>query len=168
MQLHTTPPDDASQLPTVEFLTDYAALAFMETVLNQYPAVTLDHFQPSEPLLALASIVLPLSKHVNPPSPDLIQPPVSFFLAKSRSDWPQWELAMGSEFCRLQEKEVFERVPSLPPGRKAIPLMWVYDFKQVPDSGMLKEKVRFVVLGNLQGALDHGETYSAVAKATSI
>ena len=33
---------------------------------------------------------------------------------------------------------------------------------------MLREKVRLVVLGDLQGALDHGETYSAIVKATSI
>ena len=34
--------------------------------------------------------------------------------------------------------------------------------------GTPKEKVRLVVLDNLQGALDHEEIYSAVAKATSI
>ena len=34
MQLHLTPPDNASQPPSVDFVADYAALAFVETVLS--------------------------------------------------------------------------------------------------------------------------------------
>ena len=168
LQLHPTPPDDASRPPSVDFIADYAALAFAETVLSQYPSITLDYCPLPMPPVTLATFTEPTSGRTEPPSPDLAQPPASFHLAKLRSDWPRWEDAMGSEVHSLREKGVFEKVSGLPPGRKAIPLMWVYDFKHVPDTGGLKEKARLVVLGNLQGALDHGETYSAVAKATSI
>lgn len=34
LQLHPTPPDSASQPPSVDFVADYAALAFAETVLS--------------------------------------------------------------------------------------------------------------------------------------
>lgn len=37
-----------------------------------------------------------------------------------------------------------------------------------PVGEIVSEKARVVVLGNLQGALDHGKTYSMVAKAISI
>ena len=154
MQLHLTPPDNASQPPSIDLVTDYAALAFVETVLSRYPSVTLD-LSPLLSSLALTNVVEPILIRADAPSPDLAQPPASFRIAKTRSDRSHWELAMGSEFQSLQEKDVFERVPRLPPGRKAIPLMWVYDFKHLLESGVVKEKARLVVLGNLQGALDH-------------
>ena len=46
--------------------------------------------------------------------------------------------------------------------------MWVYAYKYGPVGEIRNEKAGVVVLGNLQGALDHSDTYSAVAKATSI
>ena len=45
--------------------------------------------------------------------------------------------------------------------------MWVYDLKNRPGRDTL-EKARVVVLGNHQGSLDFGDTYLAVAQATSI
>lgn len=69
---------------------------------------------------------------------------------------------MCREKQSLEGKHVFERVSSLPTGRKAIPLMWVYDIKGGPGRDTI-EKARVVVLGNCQGSLDFSETYSAVA-----
>ena len=63
---------------------------------------------------------------------------------------------------------MFERVSILPEGQRAIPLMWVYDFKHGPQGEILSAKARVVILGNCQGVLNVGETYSAVAKSTSI
>ena len=70
---------------------------------------------------------------------------------------------MGVEVRSLTEKGVFKSVLQLPPGRKAIPLMWVYTYKYGPVGEIVNKKVQMVVLGNLQGVLDHGEMYSAVA-----
>lgn len=83
-------------------------------------------------------------------------------------DWLKWEQAMQWEVTSLEEKQVFEQVAVLPEGRRAIPLMWVYDFKHGPQGEIVSEKARVVILGNRQGVLDVGETYSAVAKSTSI
>ena len=75
---------------------------------------------------------------------------------------------MRCEVESLEQKGVFERVPRLPQGRKAIPLMWVYDHKTGPLGEMLNEKARVVILGNRQGVLDFGDTYSVVARSNSI
>ena len=57
LQLHPTPPNDASHPPSIKLLTEYAALTFMETVLDQYPTITLNHYQQYKPLLTLAGTV---------------------------------------------------------------------------------------------------------------
>ena len=46
--------------------------------------------------------------------------------------------------------------------------MWVYDHKHGPVEEILSEKAQVVILGNHQGALDFGDTYSTVACTNSI
>ena len=46
--------------------------------------------------------------------------------------------------------------------------MWVYDHKHGPVGEILSEKAQVVILGNYQGALDFGKTYSAIAHTNSI
>ena len=165
LQLHTSPPSDAEPPPpSVDFVVEYAALAYAEGVVSEFAGndsimVDVEACAPS-PVVAF-TVLHGGDESVPDYARDMSQPPASYKLARGRSDWDKWEAAMCCEWDSLQEKCIFEHVPSLPAGRKAIPLMWVYDLKGGPGRETI-EKARVVVLGNCQGALDFRETYSAV------
>lgn len=168
LQLHVpTEAEPPPELPLADFLADYATLAFVESLVSNAPSVLLEDLKEHCLLNAPIEVALAaLSYQID--QPRLHRPPTSYKLALDHTDWPSWESAMVQEVKSLEEKGVFEHVPSLPPGRCVIPLMWVYDFKHDPAGEILSEKARVIVLGNRQGVLDVGETYSAVAKSTSI
>ena len=154
-------------LPSAEFLADYATLAFVESLVADAPFLSLEDLEDHCILSAPVEVAFSALSYTTS-QPSLHKPPASYKLALDRSDWMNWEAAMQREVKSLEEKGVFERVPSLPHGRRAIPLMWVYDFKHGPAGEILSEKARVVILGNRQGVHEVGETYSAVAKSSSI
>lgn len=162
-----TETEPISELPSAEFLADYAALAFMESLVADAPFVLLEDLEECCILNAPVEVAFSALSFTTG-QPSLHKPPASYKLALDRSDWLSWESAMQQEVQSLKEKGVFERVPALLPGRRAIPLMWVYNFKHGPAGEILSEKVRVVILENCQGVLEVGETYTAVAKPSSI
>ncbi|RDB19170.1 hypothetical protein Hypma_014224 [Hypsizygus marmoreus] len=89
--------------------------------------------------------------------------------AMSRPDAEVWRAAMKREHDSLQERGVFQPT-TLPKGRKAIGVRWVYDFKLNPDGSIIrgKRKARLVAQGFNQRPEDYGNTYAPVAKLTSI
>ena len=161
LQLRTSDPSKSDPLPPpVDFVADYAALAYAEGVLSEFvdEDPTLADVEACAPSPIVAFATLHVDDSIPDRARDMSHPPASYKLTRQRPDWLKWKAAMGQEKSSLEEKHVFERVPALPPGRKAIPLMWVYDLKNGPGGDTL-EKARVVVLGNRQGSLDFGDTF---------
>ena len=100
---------------------------------------------------------------------DLSKIPFSYSEAIARPDAPVWRAAMDRERQSLVDMGAFEEA-DLPPGKKAIGLKWVYDFKtdalgvKIPG----KEKARLVAQGYTQRPDQYGETYAPVAKIASV
>lgn len=99
---------------------------------------------------------------------DLTRPPEDYDEAISRSDRDIWIAAMKREVVGLDERKAYS-VSDLPPGRKAIGVRWVYDYKRdefgTPIPG--KEKGRLVAQGFSQRPEDFNHTYAPVPKLTS-
>ena len=76
---------------------------------------------------------------------------------------------MECEMASLRARDAFEPA-SLPRGRKAIGVHWVYAFKYNPDGSIIrgKEKARLVAQNFSQCPEDFDETYAPVARMTSI
>jgi len=76
---------------------------------------------------------------------------------------------MLRELDSLKARSAFECM-TLPSDRKAIGLHWCYAYKYNPDGSIIvgKEKARLVAQGFSQRPEDYGNTYSPVAKMTSI
>ena len=154
---------------SVNFVAEYAAMAYARGVVSEFAdddsiladvkACTLS------PVVAFA--VLYGDESIPNHARDMLHAPTSYKFTQAQLDWLKWEAAMCQEKNSLEEKHIFEHVPALPAGQKAIPLIWVYSLKTGPGRDTI-EKARVVVLGNHQGSLDFGETYSAVAQAMSI
>ncbi|RDB14617.1 Retrovirus-related Pol polyprotein from transposon TNT 1-94 [Hypsizygus marmoreus] len=104
-----------------------------------------------------------------PRTHDLTKPPDNYAQAMSRPDADVWRAAMQREYASLQERGVFQPT-TLPKGRKAIGVRWVFDYKLNPDGSIIrgKEKARLVAQGFNQRPEDYGNTYAPVAKMTSI
>ena len=76
---------------------------------------------------------------------------------------------MQRELTSLETRNAFERT-MLPPGRKAIGVRWIYDYKYHPDGSIIrgKEKARLVAQGFSQHPEDYGQTYAPVVKLASV
>ena len=72
---------------------------------------------------------------------DLLKPPESYHEACSRPDASVWRAAMDREVDSLHARNAFEPA-SLPRGRKAIGVRWVFAFKYHPDGSILRGKER--------------------------
>ncbi len=75
---------------------------------------------------------------------------------------------MDTEKSTMDEKGVFDPMPvqTLPSGKKAISLRWVFVWKDTEEGKVVK--ARIVAQGHLQHPDDYGNTYAPVAKMTSI
>lgn len=75
----------------------------------------------------------------------------------------QFMTACGTELSKIRERGTYKEA-ILPPGQRATPLMWVFDYK-FDDSGYLvKHKARLVVRGDLvppNGKRTHSDTLAA-------
>lgn len=100
---------------------------------------------------------------------DLSKAPENYYEATHRSDGDVWLTAMKAEMASLHTQGVL-RPATLPPGRKAIGVRWVYAFKLNPDGSIIrgKEKARLVTQGFSQHPDDYGNTYAPVATLRSI
>ena len=100
---------------------------------------------------------------------DLLKPPESYHEACSHPDASIWRGAMNCEMDSLHTHNAFEPA-DLPCSHKAIGVQWVYAYKYNPDGTIIqgKEKARLVAQGFSQRPEDFDETYTPVAKMTSI
>ena len=101
---------------------------------------------------------------------DRITEPKTHVQARKSLDWPQWEAAELRELKSLEANKCFQPV-TLPPGTRALPLMWLYKLKYDDASTVETRKIsvykaRLVVLGNrAQAGVDYDETFSPVIRA---
>ncbi|KAJ9565416.1 hypothetical protein OSB04_001382 [Centaurea solstitialis] len=79
-----------------------------------------------------------------------------------------WQKAMEEEITALEQNQTWELVPR-PRDIKPISCKWVYKIKRRPDGSIERYKARLVARGfSQQYGLDYDETFSPVAKITTI
>ena len=81
----------------------------------------------------------------------------------------QWEKAIATEYDTLRNTGMFEWVPSLPHGRKAVGSHFVFREKHNGNGNLVKHKAHIVAKGFLQVPReDFLETFSSMAKFTTL
>lgn len=81
---------------------------------------------------------------------------------------PGWRKAMIAEMEALHSNHTWDLVP-LPPGKSKVGCRWIFTPKVGPDGNLDRLKARLVAKGYTQiFGLDYGDTFSPVAKMTSI
>ena len=93
--------------------------------------------------------------------------PRTFTEAMASKDRDLWQEAIKKEIQSHIDNETL-RPCTLPSGRKAVPLGWVFKIKDNPD-GSKRYKARIIMKGFLQReVVDFVDTYAPVAKWSSI
>ena len=92
---------------------------------------------------------------------DLSRPPVTQREAYSRPDADEWRASEKVECTSLRDMGTFETT-TLPPGRRAISLRWVYAYKYDENGKVISKKSRVVACGDTQRSEDFNRTYAPV------
>ena len=150
-------------------ISDFVSLSIADDILNTEPAIDLASLEQASLNSYCFLTSLDHLRFQRPISFDLRKPPESYHEALARPDSEVWLAAMRRELDSLEARSAFERT-TLPSDRKAIGLRWCYAYKFNPDGTIIvgKEKARLVAQGFSQRPEDYGNTYSPVAKITSI
>ena len=95
--------------------------------------------------------------------------PATIAEARRSSYWTEWLSAMHEELASLKAKGVYEEIPSLPPGRKAVQCKWVLHIKRDKSGDISHFKARLVAKGFTQiPGQDFTFTFAPVARWDSI
>jgi len=80
-----------------------------------------------------------------------------------------WLKAAYDEMTYITQMAVFEILPNMPVGRKALPAKWVFSTKKSRDGKIIKFKARWVACSDLQKkGVDYHETFAPVANLASV
>lgn len=94
--------------------------------------------------------------------------PENFKDIYGRPDKDEWFFAVNEELKSMQDNNVWEIVTP-PKGAKLLSSKWVFRTKMDENGNLVRHKARLVVKGFLQKeGIDYNETYSPVAKLTTI
>lgn len=94
--------------------------------------------------------------------------PKSFADAMNRPDSKHWWDALCTEIKAIIQNKTWDLV-DLPPGKRTIPLKWVFRIKRDAKGNFEKYKARIVVKGYSQVAgLDFNETFAPVVRVDSV
>uniref|UniRef100_A0A2N9F8W6 Integrase catalytic domain-containing protein n=1 Tax=Fagus sylvatica TaxID=28930 RepID=A0A2N9F8W6_FAGSY len=138
-----------SALPTLPFSTAACSKSGMPYALSS--TLSYNRLCPSHKHYALALTTL--------------SEPSSFVQANK---FPEWREAMQAELQALETNNTWI-LTSLPIGKQAIGCKWVYKVKLKSDGTLERYKARLVAKGyNQQEGLDYSETFSPVAKFTTV
>uniref|UniRef100_A0A2N9EJA7 Reverse transcriptase Ty1/copia-type domain-containing protein n=1 Tax=Fagus sylvatica TaxID=28930 RepID=A0A2N9EJA7_FAGSY len=157
---------------TPSYLQDYhCQMALTDTA---FPATSSSNAGPSMPSSSGKPHALSSSlsySHLSPSHKSFalalttMSEPTSFAQA---SQIPHWREAMLSEFTALEANHTWV-VTALPPGKQPIGCKWVYKVKLKADGTLERYKARLVAKGyTQQEGLDYSETFSPVAKFTTV
>lgn len=152
---------------------------YRDFVINSVTAIPSSLSTPSLPF----SIPVPSSGSCYPLSDYLVYDRIStnhrsYIIALSTNIEPKyfkqamkekvWRDAMKAEIEALERNHTWD-LQELPPNKRALGCKWVYTIKLRSDGTIERYKARLVVLGNNQKeGLDYKETFSPVAKMTTV
>ena len=96
-------------------------------------------------------------------------PPMSYSEARSRADYKtRWLPAMQKQLGAFDKQHVYDLIDAKP-GIQVLPGKWVYDDKYDIDGNHIRDRARWVICGNFEGAFTNPhEAYSAVASRISV
>jgi hypothetical protein len=95
--------------------------------------------------------------------------PNTYTEAMASSFADQWYAAMKIQIDKLTKKHTWDLVPRpRDPETQILPGKWVFDLKCDANDFVLEFRARWVVCGNFQKGLDHGDTYSPVVNEVAV
>jgi len=150
-------------------ISDFVSLSLADDILTAEPLVNLASLEYDTLSHYCLLMSLDCQCFQCPITYNLWKPPDSYHEALAHPDSQVWLTAMRRELDSLETRSVFE-CTTLPSDRKAIGLCWCYTYKYHPDGSIIvgKEKAQLVAQGFSQQPEDYRNTYSPVAKMTSI
>jgi hypothetical protein len=154
--IHNDEDDEISV--TDEAASDTSEHNSSHPTLPTVPPVVYDEITVQKPPTVLSIMFGPLADST----------PKSFTDAMSRPDKQQWWDALVAEIKAVIQNQTWSLV-DLPPGKRAIPLKWVFKVKHDAKGNFEKYKARIVVKGYSQVAgLDFNETFAPVVRVESV
>jgi len=146
----------------------------VDAEIKENPWQTGIHDQPSEEFNAATTsnpprrstrMKKPNAKYANAAVVEGVKEPETFTEASQNSNWNK---AMEEEITALQQNQTWDLVPR-PEDVEPISCKWVYKIKRRTDGTIERLKARLVARGfSQQYGLDYDETFSPVAKLTSV
>ena len=88
--------------------------------------------------------------------------------ARRSERWPAWQQAMTAEMKQMEDRDVFQILPTLPRGAKALRTHFVLDEKFDAAGNFEKLKARLVADGNHQNKETFEQVASPTARITSV
>ena len=92
--------------------------------------------------------------------------------ARKRTDWPEFEAAINSEYAQMNDDEVYDIHPGgrLPDGANLIGSMTILNIKRdtLNEGKILKYKARLVALGNQQQPSSYDNIKFGTARSASV